>query len=218
MDHDQLIAALAALLVAQGGIIVLLVKTFVSSRTAAAQATAANMATNGIGEGEHRLLLIEKRNLTTSDVLGRLSRVFQIRRRDIGFAGLKDRRAVTRQWFSLPAGPTSGVSIEDFHQPGSTILREVRHTTKLKRGHLRGNRFHIRVRHAIAGSGPMETAAAAMSLREAVLTPTINYETPDPDCPIRVVANEALEQRIQTCIKLSYGFGGHNACLVLTRV
>jgi tRNA pseudouridine13 synthase len=105
-----------------------------------------------VGEGEHRLLLIEKRNLTTSDVLGRLSRVFQIRRRDIGFAGLKDRRAVTRQWFSLPAGPTSGVSIEDFHQPGSTILREVRHTTKLKRGHLRGNRFHIRVRHAIAGS------------------------------------------------------------------
>jgi len=71
--------------------------------------------------------------------------------------------------------------------------------------------------HAIAGSGPMETAAAAMSLREAVLTPTINYETPDPDCPIRVVANEALEQRIQTCLKLSYGFGGHNACLVLTR-
>jgi hypothetical protein len=55
VDHDQLIAALAALLVAQGGIIVLLVKTFVSSRTAAAQATAANMATNGIGEGEHRL-------------------------------------------------------------------------------------------------------------------------------------------------------------------
>ena len=71
--------------------------------------------------------------------------------------------------------------------------------------------------HAIAGSGPMETAAAAMSLREAVLTPTINYETPDPDCPIRVVANEALEQRIQACLKLSYGFGGHNACLVLTR-
>lgn len=71
--------------------------------------------------------------------------------------------------------------------------------------------------HAIAGSGPMETAAAAMSLHEGVLAPTINYETPDPDCPVRVVANQAWKRQAEVCLKLSYGFGGHNACLVLTR-
>jgi 3-oxoacyl-[acyl-carrier-protein] synthase II len=71
--------------------------------------------------------------------------------------------------------------------------------------------------HAIAGSGPLETAAAALSLAEGVLTPTINYETPDPDCPLRVVANAPWRRQAEVCVKLSYGFGGHNACLVLTR-
>ncbi len=71
--------------------------------------------------------------------------------------------------------------------------------------------------HAIAGSGPMETAAAALALYHGVLPPTINYETPDPECPVRVVANQAWERQANVCLKLSYGFGGHNACLVLTR-
>jgi 3-oxoacyl-[acyl-carrier-protein] synthase II len=71
--------------------------------------------------------------------------------------------------------------------------------------------------HAIAASGAIETAAAALSLREGVLVPTINYETPDPDCDVNVVANRARRQQANVCLKLSYGFGGHNACLVLTR-
>ncbi len=72
--------------------------------------------------------------------------------------------------------------------------------------------------HAIAGSGPMETAAAALSLREGLLTPTINYETPDPECAVLVVANRPWPRPAGVCLKLSYGFGGHNACLVVTRV
>jgi 3-oxoacyl-[acyl-carrier-protein] synthase II len=72
--------------------------------------------------------------------------------------------------------------------------------------------------HAIAGSGPLETAAAALSLHEGVLAPTINYEVPDPDCPVDVVANTARREEARVCLKLSYGFGGHNACLVLARV
>jgi len=70
--------------------------------------------------------------------------------------------------------------------------------------------------HAIAASGSIETAAAALSLRHKVLAPTINYEHPDPDCPVDVVANVPREQAASVCLKLSYGFGGHNACLVLT--
>jgi 3-oxoacyl-[acyl-carrier-protein] synthase II len=70
--------------------------------------------------------------------------------------------------------------------------------------------------HAIAASGPMETAAAALSIREGRLTPTINYEFPDPECNVDVVANRPRSHSIEACLKLSYGFGGHNACLVLT--
>ena len=72
--------------------------------------------------------------------------------------------------------------------------------------------------HAIAGSGPMETAAAAMSLKEGLLAPTINYEFPDPECDVDVVANRPRRHQADVCVKLSYGFGGHNACLVLGRI
>jgi 3-oxoacyl-[acyl-carrier-protein] synthase II len=72
--------------------------------------------------------------------------------------------------------------------------------------------------HAIAGSGPIETAAAVLSLHEGVLAPTINYEVPDPECELDVVANRARDVQAGVCLKLSYGFGGHNACLVLARV
>ncbi|MCP3980529.1 MAG: hypothetical protein GY716_14600 [bacterium] len=71
--------------------------------------------------------------------------------------------------------------------------------------------------HAIAASGPMEVAAAILSLHEGVLTPTINYDTPDPACDLDVVANDPRRRQANVCLKLSYGFGGHNACLVLTR-
>jgi 3-oxoacyl-[acyl-carrier-protein] synthase II len=72
--------------------------------------------------------------------------------------------------------------------------------------------------HAIGGSGPLEAAAAVLSLDRGLLTPTINYEYPDPECDVDVVANEPRERRVNACLKLSYGFGGHNACLVLTRL
>lgn len=70
--------------------------------------------------------------------------------------------------------------------------------------------------HAIGASGAMETAALALSLSEGVLTPTINYEFPDPECDVDVVA-EPRRASSGAALKFSYGFGGHNACLVLTR-
>jgi 3-oxoacyl-(acyl-carrier-protein) synthase len=69
--------------------------------------------------------------------------------------------------------------------------------------------------HAIGASGALETAALAMGLRRGMLTPTINYETPDPECELDIVANVPRSARPGLALKFSYGFGGHNACLVL---
>ena len=71
--------------------------------------------------------------------------------------------------------------------------------------------------HAIGASGAMEVVALAFSFQTGILTPTINHESTDPDCAVRVVANEPQEFQPHTALKLSYGFGGHNACLVLNR-
>jgi 3-oxoacyl-(acyl-carrier-protein) synthase len=68
--------------------------------------------------------------------------------------------------------------------------------------------------HAIGASGALEAAAAALSIREGVLTPTINYDHPDPECDVDVVSHPR-QARPDVVLKLSYGFGGHNACLVL---
>jgi 3-oxoacyl-[acyl-carrier-protein] synthase II len=71
--------------------------------------------------------------------------------------------------------------------------------------------------HCIAGSGALEAAALALSLFHGVQTPTINHDATDPDCPIDVVANAPRRVAPRAALKLSYGFGGHNACLVLGR-
>jgi 3-oxoacyl-[acyl-carrier-protein] synthase II len=69
--------------------------------------------------------------------------------------------------------------------------------------------------HAIAASGAMEVAALALALREGRIAPTINYEHPDPECDVDVVAGGPRELRPRLALKMSYGFGGHNACLVV---
>lgn len=69
--------------------------------------------------------------------------------------------------------------------------------------------------HAIGASGAMEAAVAALSIRNGALSPTTNYEFPDPECDVDVVAKPRA-WRPDVVLKMSYGFGGHNACLVLT--
>jgi tRNA pseudouridine13 synthase len=95
------------------------------------------------GAGEHLLLEIEKRNLTTDQVVRELSRRLRIAPGDIGTAGLKDRRAVARQWMSIPARAETGLDGLDI--PGVRVLRRGRHRNKLRTGHLRGNRFRLRL-------------------------------------------------------------------------
>lgn len=98
------------------------------------------------GEGEHIYLFVEKHNLSTMEMLGVIARHFGVRRRDVGYAGLKDKRAITRQVVSVWA---PGKSVEDFpmlRHDKIGVLWADRHVNKLRRGHLRGNRFSIRIR------------------------------------------------------------------------
>ncbi len=69
--------------------------------------------------------------------------------------------------------------------------------------------------HLLGGSGAVECAMSAMSLKKGILHPTINQETPDPDCDLDYIPNEAREASVQYAISNSFGFGGTNACLAL---
>jgi 3-oxoacyl-[acyl-carrier-protein] synthase II len=73
------------------------------------------------------------------------------------------------------------------------------------------------VGHLIGASGALEAAATALSLERGVIPPTINQETPDPNCDLDYVPNTAREIPVRTAISNSFGFGGQNASLVMTR-
>jgi 3-oxoacyl-[acyl-carrier-protein] synthase II len=72
--------------------------------------------------------------------------------------------------------------------------------------------------HLIGASGAVEAAATALSLERGVVPPTINLATPDPDCDLDYVPNLSREIPVRTAISNSFGFGGQNASLVLTRI
>jgi len=69
--------------------------------------------------------------------------------------------------------------------------------------------------HLLGASGGVELIATALSIKHSVVHPTINYLTPDPDCDLDYVPNSARDMRIRRAISNSFGFGGHNCCLVV---
>jgi 3-oxoacyl-[acyl-carrier-protein] synthase II len=71
------------------------------------------------------------------------------------------------------------------------------------------------VGHLLGASGGVELIATALAIRHSVIHPTINYETPDPKCDLDYVPNRAREMRVRRAISNSFGFGGHNCCLVI---
>ncbi|MVN86054.1 tRNA pseudouridine(13) synthase TruD [Deinococcus sp. HMF7620] len=113
------------------------------------------------GEGDFLYVQLEKTGHTTAHVLRELSLQLGVKDRDIGVAGLKDRHAVTTQWLSLPAKAEG--RLEQFALDGVRILNLTRHTNKLGLGHLRANRFTVRVRGA---AGQAEAAAALLATLE----------------------------------------------------
>jgi len=95
-------------------------------------------------QGEWLILKIRKKDLTTHDLLKILSERTGVKKKDIGYAGLKDKHGMTIQHISLPKKFIS--QIEKFSHPKIKILEKHIHSNKLKIGHLKGNRFFIRLK------------------------------------------------------------------------
>ncbi|MGG5253279.1 beta-ketoacyl-ACP synthase II [Neobacillus sp. SM06] len=71
--------------------------------------------------------------------------------------------------------------------------------------------------HLLGAAGGVEAIFSLLTLKEGILPPTINYETPDPDCDLDYVVNKARRQQIQAVMSNSLGFGGHNATIVFNK-
>ncbi len=101
------------------------------------------------GQGDFLFLRVEKRDVASHVLVRELSRRLGVSPRDVGLAGMKDRRAVTRQWVSVPARGAKALDALDGPVGDSgylKLLEAERHPHKLKTGHLRGNSFQIRLR------------------------------------------------------------------------
>jgi tRNA pseudouridine13 synthase len=122
------------------------------------------------GEGDHLFVRFTKRNLTTDAAASRIAGAVGVAMRDVGIAGMKDKVAVTTQTVSLPL-PREGAEdlvtrLSRLELEGITIHECVRHTNKLRTGHLAANRFEIVVR----GIEPERLAGVTAALEEAVRT------------------------------------------------
>ncbi len=115
------------------------------------------------GTGEHVYVRIEKRSYTTPAMLRAVTRAAGVDERDVGYAGLKDKHAVTRQWLSLPskARPPSEWQLPE----GIRVVEHTRHSNKLRTGHLLGNRFRITL--VTADTSALDKASAIAELLRA---------------------------------------------------
>jgi tRNA pseudouridine13 synthase len=119
------------------------------------------------GTGQHVLLRVRKRDANTQWIARELARACGCSERDVGYAGLKDRRAVATQWFTVPQ---SKIAPEDWVGKSSAsgdyeVLEAQRHTRKLPRGALAGNRFIIRVRDTAVDDASLAGRLAVIETR-----------------------------------------------------
>ncbi len=112
------------------------------------------------GQGEHLYVCVRKQGLSHHEAMRALSSHFGVPERRIGFAGMKDKHAVTSQVFSIHVGNATFPTATGAIRPGLEIAWMERHGNKLRRGHLAGNRFSIRIR----GVDPLLAPRAARRL------------------------------------------------------
>ena len=112
------------------------------------------------GEGDHIYAWIEKRERTTVQAVEAMAAALGVSPRDVGTAGLKDKRAVTRQQLSFPS-PVTPEAVSALEIEGVQILSVSRHGNKLRTGHLRGNKFKLVVRGAVDGAADKARAVLA---------------------------------------------------------
>ncbi|MFG6487407.1 tRNA pseudouridine(13) synthase TruD [Roseateles sp. BYS78W] len=115
------------------------------------------------GAGEHLWLDIEKNGANTAYVAAQLAEAAGVEERDVGYAGLKDRYAITRQWFSiyLPKGETPDLT--QLQHPEFKVLSQSRHVKKLRPGDLQGNRFRIVLRDVTGDRDAIEANLKAVA-------------------------------------------------------
>ncbi|MCK4864099.1 MAG: tRNA pseudouridine(13) synthase TruD [Gammaproteobacteria bacterium] len=113
-------------------------------------------AFDATGEGEHALLHIKKQDTNTDWLSRQISQLAGVRKVDVSYAGLKDRNAVTTQWFSvwLPGKPDPDWS--QLNSENIEILQTIRHSRKLRRGSLRGNQFNLIIRDVEGDASDLE--------------------------------------------------------------
>lgn len=112
------------------------------------------------GEGDHLYLKIEKRDMNTRYLIEFLRDRLGVPEVDLGWAGLKDRRAKTWQWISVPKSAEDRLGVLD-ELEGAKLVEKAYHTNRLAVGHLAGNRFRILIRHP---EGPPAAAQAVLDM------------------------------------------------------
>jgi len=107
----------------------------------------------------------------------------------------------------------------------STPLNDKGETLAIKKALGEDNAYKVAVSstksmtgHMLGAAGGVEAAICALAIRDSIAPPTINYTTPDPDCDLDYVPNEAREMNIDVALSNSLGFGGHNATLCFKKV
>ncbi|MCC7508804.1 MAG: tRNA pseudouridine(13) synthase TruD [Planctomycetes bacterium] len=118
------------------------------------------------GTGTHTLVHIEKSGIGTFEAIRRICEELKFPERDVGSAGLKDARGVTRQWLSFEHTPPERFMQLDL--PRVKVLETTRHGNKLKRGHLRGNAFEVVLRDVAPEDVPHAAATLALLARRGV--------------------------------------------------
>ncbi len=109
------------------------------------------------GQGEHMWLYVQKTGCNTDWVANQLSNVCQVPRRQVGFAGLKDRHAITKQWFSVQLSKVKKIEkIESALPDEITILNSKLHSRKIKTGQLDANQFEIIIRNVQGAKDQIE--------------------------------------------------------------
>ncbi|MBU1887688.1 MAG: beta-ketoacyl-[acyl-carrier-protein] synthase II, partial [Candidatus Omnitrophica bacterium] len=72
--------------------------------------------------------------------------------------------------------------------------------------------------HMLGAAGGVEFVACCLAMEKSIIPPTMNYETPDPECDLDYVPNEARQAKINVALSNSLGFGGHNATICLKKI
>lgn len=115
------------------------------------------------GEGEHVFLHIEKAGLNTQQLADKLASFAKVPVRQVSYAGMKDRNAITRQWFSVHQPGVAELDWTLLNNEQLTVVEQLRHGKKLRRGAHRANRFVIRIQDVVGDSDALQRRAAQIA-------------------------------------------------------